>query len=77
VEVIVTGLEAAAVVLLVVLGWAVFVYLSPYRECRWCQAFASLGLRCCRCKGTKLSRRLGARLVHKVGLSLRQAWEER
>jgi len=77
VEVIKAGLEVAAVVLLAVLGWAVFVYLSPYRKCRWCAVFASLGMRCRRCKGTKLTRRLGAQMVHKVRLSLRQARDER
>jgi hypothetical protein len=76
-HVIETGLVVAAVALLLVLGWAVFAYLSPYRKCRWCQAFAALGLRCRRCKGTKLTRRLGARHVHRVRLALRQAWEER
>ena len=72
-----TGLTVAAVVLLAVLGWSVFVYVSPYRKCRWCAAFVGLRLRCRRCKGTKLTRRLGARQVHKVKLSLQQAWEER
>ena len=76
-EVIKTGLEAAAVVLLAVLAWAAFVYCSPYRECRWCAAFASIGMRCRRCKGTKLSPRAGARLVHKEVLALRQARDER
>jgi hypothetical protein len=76
-QVIETGFTVAAAVLLGVLGWSVFVYLSPYRKCRWCAAFASLGMRCRRCKGTKLTRRLGARHVHRVRLALRQAWEER
>lgn len=76
-QVIETLFTAAALVLLGVLGWAVFVYLSPYRRCRWCRLFASLRLRCRRCKGAKLTRRLGAKHVHKVRLSLRQAWEER
>lgn len=76
-HVIETGLEAAAAVLLGVLGWSVFAYLSPYRKCRWCAAFASLRLRCRRCRGTKLTRRLGARAAHRVSLALRQAWEER
>lgn len=76
-QVIETGFEVAAAVLLGVLGWSVFVYLSPYRTCRWCAAFASLRLRCRRCKGAKLTRRLGARHVHRVRLALRQAWEER
>ncbi len=76
-HVIETGLTVAAVVLLAVLGWAVLVYVSPYRKCRWCAVFARLRLRCRRCKGTKMTRRIGARHVHKVRLSLRQAWEER
>ena len=33
--------------------------------------------RCWRCKGTRLTRRLGARHVHRVRLALRQAWQER
>jgi len=74
--VIETGLAVAAVVLLAVLGWAVFIYFSPYRKCRWCPVFAAIRLRCRRCRGTKLTRRLGARHVHKVKLSLQQAWEE-
>lgn len=32
---------------------------------------------CWRCKGTKLTRRLGARHMHRVRLSLQQAWAER
>jgi hypothetical protein len=76
-QLIETGFEVAAAVLLGVLGWSVFVYLSPYRECRWCAVFAGIGLRCRRCKGTKLTRRLGAKQVHKVKLSLQQAWTER
>jgi hypothetical protein len=76
-HVIETGFEVAAAILLGVLGWAVFVYFSPYRKCRWCRAFGRLRLRCKRCKGTKLTRRLGAQQAHKVKLSLRQAWEER
>ncbi len=72
-----TGFTVTLIVLLAVIGWSVFVYLSPYRECRWCAAFASLRMRCRRCKGTKLTRRLGARHVHRVRLALRQAWEER
>jgi len=35
-QVIETGLTAAAALLLSILGWSVFVYLSPYRRCRWC-----------------------------------------
>lgn len=33
--------------------------------------------RCWRCKGTKLTRRLGGKLVHKIKLSVQQAWAER
>jgi hypothetical protein len=32
---------------------------------------------CWRCKRTRLTRRLGAKQVHKVKLSLQQAWDER
>ncbi len=71
-----TGLVVALIVLLAVLGRAVFVYFSPYRACRWCEG-RRRGRRCWRCKGTRQTRRLGARHVHKVRLSLLQAWDER
>ena len=71
-----TGFTAAAVILLAILGRAVFVYFSPYRECRWCRN-RPRGRRCWRCKGTRHTRRLGAKQVHKVKLSLLQAWDER
>jgi hypothetical protein len=74
---IMTGLTVTLAVLLAVLGWAVFAYLSPYRRCFWCPVFAWFRLRCRRCKGQKLTRRLGAKHVHKVKLSLAQAWAER
>jgi hypothetical protein len=75
-HVIETGFEVAAVILLAVLGRGVFVYCSPYRECRWC-AGRRRGRRCWRCKGSKQTRRIGAKTVHKVRLSLQQAWAER
>lgn len=68
-----TGLTIA---LLAVLAWGLRAYLSPYRPCRWCRNRRP-GRRCWRCKGTRLTRRLGARQVHKVKLSLQQAWQER
>ena len=71
-----TGSEVAAVILLAVLARAVFVYFRPYRECRWCRGRRP-GRRCWRCKGTKLTGRLGAKQVHTVRLSLLQAWDER
>jgi hypothetical protein len=71
-----TVFTVALVALLAILGWAVVVYFSPYRECRWCRD-RRIGRRCWRCKGTRLTRRVGARQVHKVKLSLQQAWEER
>ena len=71
-----TGLEVTLVVLLAVLAWSVFVYVSPYRPCRWCQDRRP-GRGCWRCKGARMTRRLGAKQVHKVKLSLQQAWEER
>jgi len=69
-------IEVAAVILLAVAGRAVFVYFSPYRTCWWCRGPGRKG-RCWRCKGTRLTRRLGARHVHKTRMSLRQGWEER
>jgi hypothetical protein len=71
-----TGFVVAAVALLAVPGWALFVHFSPYRTCRWC-AGRRRGRRCWRCKGSKLTRRIGAKTVHKVKLSLQQAWAER
>ena len=76
-HVIETLFTVAAIVLLGVAGWAVFVFFSPYRKCRWCALFKRFRLRCRRCKGSKLTRRLGAKQVHKVKLSLLQAWDER
>lgn len=71
-----TVFGVAAIVLLAITGRAVFVYFSPYRECRWCRN-RRRGRRCWRCKGTRRTRRFGARQVHKVRLSLLQAWDER
>ena len=71
-----TGLQVALVVLLAVLGRAAFVYFSPYRACRWCRNRRP-GRACWRCKGTRMTRRLGARHMHRVRLALQQAWEER
>jgi hypothetical protein len=69
---------AAAVLLsalLGILGWAVFVYFSPYKVCGWCEGKRKR--RCWRCKGTRRVRRIGAKRVHKTKLSLIQAWNER
>ena len=76
-EVIGTVLAVAALVLVAVVVWAVFVYARPERDCRWCRAFGRLHLRCARCKGTRRTWRLGARKVHELKLSLQQAWAER
>jgi hypothetical protein len=89
-----TVFTVTAIVMLAVLGRAVLVFFSPYRECRWCRKGGLIGGSligrlaghepkrkrrgsCWRCKRTKQTRRLGARHVHKVKLSLLQAWEER
>jgi hypothetical protein len=76
-QVIGTVLAVAASVLAAVAVWAVFVYASPQRDCRWCRAFAYFHLRCGRCKGARRTWRLGARKVHELKLSLQQAWAER
>jgi hypothetical protein len=67
-------LSLIAAGLLAILGWSAFVLISPYRRCRWCRNRTG---RCWRCDGRRLTRRLGAYHVHKVRLSLRQAWDER
>ena len=74
VAVAVLGLIAAG--LLGVLGWGLFVYFRPYRTCRWCKN-RKRGRRCWRCKGTRMTRRLGAWHAHKVRDSLARAWQER
>ena len=33
--------------------------------------------RCWRCNGTRMTRRLGGKLAHKIKLSVQQAWDER
>lgn len=93
-RVIETGFTVTAVALLVILARAVFVYLCPYRECRWCRPGGLIGgslpariggheprprrkRGCWRCHGSRQTRRLGARQVHKARLALRQAWDER
>lgn len=88
------GFEIAGVILLLIVGRAIYVYLSPFRECRVCRkrgliagsilgralalpALPRLKRRCWRCKGSKLTRRLGAQQMHKIRLSVRQAIAER
>lgn len=71
-----TGFTVAAVTGLAILARAVFVYVSPYRECRWCRS-RPRGRRCWRCHGSNQVRRLGAKQVHRVRLALQQAWDER
>ena len=70
-------LTVAAIVLVIIAARALFVLVSPYRECRWCRNNARRRRGCWRCKGTKLTRRFGAWPVHKVKLSLVRAWDER
>ncbi len=77
---VITG--ALAVILLAVLGRGLFLLFKPYRACRWCRDRKERPRpwnrgRCWFCHGTRLTRRLGAKQVHKVKLSLIQAWEER
>jgi hypothetical protein len=38
-----TALELVAVILLAVLGRAVFLYFSPYRQCRWWRRRGTVG----------------------------------
>lgn len=59
-----------------ILARGIFVLVSPYRECRWCRG-KPRRRGCWRCNGKRLTRRFGAYHVHKVKLSLLQAWDER
>jgi hypothetical protein len=71
-------LQLAALVLVLIAGRGVYVYLKPYRECRWCRpGRRRRGARCWRCHGTRLTRRLGAWHAHKIRDSLQRAWQER
>ncbi len=74
-----TVLYLIAAGLLAVLARGIFVLFAPYRKCRWCKGRKREKgrRRCWRCKGTRLTRRLGAYHVHKVKVSLMQAWDER
>lgn len=92
-QVIGEAVMVAAVILLAVLGRALFVLVKPYRPCRWCRPGGLLGgslparlaghepgrrrrRGCWRCKGKRLTRRLGARQVHKTREALAGQWAE-
>ena len=62
---------------LAILGWGIFVLVRPYRTCRWCKARRRRPPLLAVQGHPKLTRRLGAYHVHKVKLSLIQAWDER
>jgi len=74
-------IRIGAAVLLFTALYALFLLFKPYRKCRWCAKDSLLsrlpgrGL-CWRCHGHKVTRRFGAYHVHKVKLSLIQAWDE-
>ena len=73
--------ELAGVVLLLILGRALVVLIWPYKDCGWCadrkvRPRPWNRRRCWFCHNRRLRRRLGAGLVHKVKLSLVQAWDE-
>jgi hypothetical protein len=75
-HVIETGFTLPALGMLGIAGRAVFVFFSPYRKCRWCRNRRQ-NRNCWRCHGTRMTRRFGAKHVHRVRLALSQAWEER
>lgn len=60
----------------VVVAWVAFVHFKPYRPCRWCRDRQRRGRACWRCKGTKMTGRLGARHVHRVKVVLTDQWHE-
>lgn len=80
-----TVFEHVLDILAVLLGLAavrsLFVLFLPYKDCGWCKDRRAYPRpwnrgRCWFCHGTRLRRRLGAGLVHKIKLSLIQAYQE-
>jgi hypothetical protein len=80
-----TGLEQVisglAVVLVLIAARGLFVLILPYRECGWCSDRREHPRpwnrrRCWFCQNTRKRRRIGAKTVHKVKLSLIQAYQE-
>jgi hypothetical protein len=75
-------LDGLAVVLVLIAARGLFLLFWPYKTCGWCKDRREHPRpwnrrRCWFCHNTRMRRRLGAGLVHKVKLSLRQAWDER
>jgi len=66
--------------LAVIAGRIVLVWWRPERSCRWCKGKGRrktlLLRRCRRCRGSRYTGRLGARLVRKTHLAARNAWLE-
>ena len=75
-------IDGLAVLFAAIAARALFLLIWPYKTCGWCKHRARRRRpwnrrSCWFCHNTRLRRRLGAGLVHKVKLSLAQAWRER
>jgi len=74
-------LDGLAVLLVLTVARGLFVLFWPYKTCGWCEDRREHPRpwnrrRCWFCHNTRQRRRIGAALVHKVKLSLVQAYQE-
>jgi hypothetical protein len=74
-------LDGLAVLLVLIAARGLFVLFWPYTTCGWCKDRRARPRpwnrrRCWFCQNTRMRRRIGAGLVHKVKLSLIQAYQE-
>jgi hypothetical protein len=73
------ALDGLAAVLVVIAARGLLVLFLPYKDCGWCKDRREHPRpwnrrRCWFCHNTRQRRRLGAKTVHKVKLSLIQAY---
>jgi hypothetical protein len=74
----------ALVILAAVVGYAIWAYNHPWRDCPRCKGSGRNRLstkrrrgKCWRCKGTREVRTLGARMLHRAVRSARSSWRGR
>jgi hypothetical protein len=75
-------IEGLAALLTAIAARGLFLLACPYKTCGWCRDRRERRRpwnrgACWFCGNTRLRRRAGAGLVHKVKLSLIRAWDER
>jgi hypothetical protein len=76
-------IDLMLIALAVIAGRIVLVWWRPERRCRWCSGtgrrktlLLKRRRRCIRCRGSRYTGRLGARLVRRTHLAVRNAWLE-